>query len=212
MIRTRILESPKPRLLVAALGLCLPLLASAGAAADLLATRDGSIIETDGTWKVQGRLVIFKLPDGQLASLKLDEVDLEAMLLGLLERNSANQMAFEYLMAHYLLTRQLDKMAAQLHRLDDFPAFDDLRVPRHCEEALVLHLATTKRRHFDLGRRQIRAETWRRFGEFLRIEREFRPDVSAAFDALRPEFGDTYFFSFVFGQNNAAILQTESSL
>ena len=48
------------------------------AAADLLVTRDGSVIQTQGPWKVQGRLVVFKLPNGSLASMQLGEVDLDA--------------------------------------------------------------------------------------------------------------------------------------
>ena len=42
---------------------------------------------------------------------------LETMLERLLERNPRNRMAFEYLMAHYLLTRQIDKMVANLRPL-----------------------------------------------------------------------------------------------
>lgn len=48
------------------------------APANPLVTRDGSVIEARGPWKVQGRLVVFELPDGRLASLQLGEVDLEA--------------------------------------------------------------------------------------------------------------------------------------
>lgn len=129
-----------------------------------------------------------------------DEVArLESMLQGLLDRNRRNRMAFEYLMAHYLLTRQLDKLAANLHRLDDF---DYPRVPRHCEEALVIYLTSTGSRDLDLGKREISPETWRRFGEFVRTEQQFREDPPAAFDALAPDFGDSYFFSYVFGHNN----------
>ena len=130
----------------------------------------------------------------------LDDVaDLETMLLGLLERNPRNRMAAEYLIAHYLLTRQLDKLAVNLHRLDEL---DLPRLPRHCEEALVIHLATTRSQGRDLGGRGISPETWRRFDEFVRTERRFREDVSAAFAALYPDFGDSYFFYYVFGQNS----------
>jgi len=141
-----------------------------------------------------------------------DSVDdvayLETMLEGLLERNRRNRMAFEYLMAHYLLTRQLDKLAANLHRLDDF---GDPRLPRHCEEALAIYLATTGSRDLDLGGRRISPETWRRFGEFMRIERQFLGDAPAAFAALYPDFGDTYFFCYVFGHNDPALAQSEPS-
>lgn len=45
---------------------------------DLLVTRDGSRIETQGPWEVRGRLVVFTRSDGVLASMRLREVDLEA--------------------------------------------------------------------------------------------------------------------------------------
>ena len=137
-----------------------------------------------------------------------DTARLETMLLQLLDRNNRNQMAFEYLMAHYLLTRQLDKLAANLGRLDDF---DHPGFPRHCEEALLIHLASTGSRDFDFGEREISVETRRRFREFVTTERRFREDPSAAFAALYPDFGDSYFFSYVFGHNDPTVEQSRSS-
>lgn len=61
-----------------ALAVSASILFAAPAVADRLVTRDGTVIETAGAWKVQGRLVIFELPDGQLASMQLREVDLDA--------------------------------------------------------------------------------------------------------------------------------------
>ena len=137
-----------------------------------------------------------------------DVASLERMLQGLLEQEPHNRMAFEYLMAHYLLTRQLDKLVANLHRLDDF---DYPRIPRHFEEGLVIYLATTGSEDFDLGQREIRPETWRRFGQFMRIQQQAAGNVSAAFAALYPEFGDSYFFCFVFGHNSPALQQSRPS-
>lgn len=48
------------------------------AQADVLVIRDGSRIETRGTWEVKGRLVVFTRSDGSLASLRLRDIDLEA--------------------------------------------------------------------------------------------------------------------------------------
>ena len=137
-----------------------------------------------------------------------DVASLERMLQGLLERNPRNQMAFEYLMAHYLLTRQLDKLAANLRRLDDF---DYPQIPRHCEEGLVIYLASTGTEDFDFGGREVRPETWHRFDEFLRIERQSGGDPSAAFVALHPDFGDSYWFCYVFGHNSPALERSRSS-
>ena len=125
--------------------------------------------------------------------------DLETMLEQLLERNPHNRMAFEYLMARCLLTRQLDRMVANLHRLDDF---DYPHLPLHCEEALVIYLESTGSQEPDLGRRKIRPETRRRYREFMQVLQQFRGNAPAAFVALHRDFGDTYFFCYVFGHNN----------
>ena len=48
------------------------------AGADVLVLRDGGRVETRGAWKEQGKLVVFQLADGTLASLRRETVDLEA--------------------------------------------------------------------------------------------------------------------------------------
>jgi hypothetical protein len=53
------------------------LLVALPAAADWLVTRDGARLETEGSWELRGKLVVFTA-DGRLSSLSLDEVDLEA--------------------------------------------------------------------------------------------------------------------------------------
>lgn len=55
--------------------------ASRPAGADWLVTRDGARIETKGTWKVDGRRVLFTLPNGTLSSLRATEVDLDLSAL-----------------------------------------------------------------------------------------------------------------------------------
>jgi hypothetical protein len=61
-------------------GLALFLTVAAGAAtahADILVTRDGARVVTRGPWRVEGRRVIFTQPNGTLAALRTDEVDLD---------------------------------------------------------------------------------------------------------------------------------------
>jgi hypothetical protein len=58
--------------LLAAAAVCAP-----AARADWLVTRDGARVETAGAWQVKGKLVVFKTAAGDLASLRLAEVDLE---------------------------------------------------------------------------------------------------------------------------------------
>lgn len=61
-----------------ALAALLAVAGGAAASADELVTRDGQVIQTQGPWEVRGKLLVFKLADGTLASLRLDEADLEA--------------------------------------------------------------------------------------------------------------------------------------
>ena len=48
------------------------------ASADVLVTRDGQRIETDGPWEVKGRQVVFTNTAGVLSVVRLSEIDLEA--------------------------------------------------------------------------------------------------------------------------------------
>jgi hypothetical protein len=49
--------------------------------ADWLVTRDGARMETRGPWKAQGKLVVFTTAEGNLASLRSEQLDLEASRL-----------------------------------------------------------------------------------------------------------------------------------
>jgi hypothetical protein len=91
MIRATSRNRPRSSLEVLALAVCAVILFGGRATADLLVTRDGSVIETEGPWKVQGKLVIFKLPDGRLASLQLSGVDLDASRAAAEQRTAAAQ-------------------------------------------------------------------------------------------------------------------------
>lgn len=129
-----------------------------------------------------------------------DATNLEAMLLELLEANPGNQMAFEYLMAHYLLTRQVDKVADNLYRLDHF---DYPCIPRHYEEALLLSKKADGAKDVDLGSRSVRQVAKNRLAAFLaNLERFPSHRAEEAYTALYPDFGDSYYFFFIFGTNH----------
>ena len=61
------------KLLVAA-----ALLGTSSVTADVLVTQDGARIETKGAWQVEGRRVIFTLPNGTLSAVRASEIDLDA--------------------------------------------------------------------------------------------------------------------------------------
>jgi len=70
-----------------------------------------------------------------LAEGELDPMSPQATLRALLQRRPDNRMAFEYLMAHYLLTGQLRPLVANMGRLNEL-GYDT--IPRHYAEAMAI--------------------------------------------------------------------------
>jgi len=103
-------------------------------------------------------------------------------------------MAFEYLMAQYMLTGRLEKIASNIGRLNDF---DYKGIPRHYEEAILLYTSITGK-EVNLHGRRISGETLERLDKFRGIFGRLRHNVRAADNALRAEFGNSYFFYYVF--------------
>ena len=116
-----------------------------------------------------------------------DGLPVGRLLEVLLASHPTNQMAFEYLMADYLLNLDLKAAVEHLRLLDNF---NYARIPGPYEEALLLfqELAGVK---VELKGRTIRPETAERFRQFKAAASEWegqgeRPAVIAA------RFGDTY--------------------
>ncbi len=121
----------------------------------------------------------------------------EQILTGLLERNPHNKMAFEYLMACHLLTRQLDKVIANLGRLE---AFDYDGIPTYYEEAILIS-HTMRRQPIDPAALGISPATYERYKSFLQISRSRQAAKQpGALNRLVREFGSSYFFYYGFGR------------
>ena len=123
------------------------------------------------------------------------EPAVEGLLQELLDRNKQNRMAFEYLMAHYLLTRNPEGVVRNIHRLDDFGY---KRIPRHYEEAILIYTDRTGN-DANLHGRSIGWPTLSRFEEFCKVRDLHSGDQRGAWRALAKDYGDTYFFHYVFG-------------
>jgi hypothetical protein len=132
----------------------------------------------------------------------------ENLLLQLLHTNQRNRMAFEYLMAHYLLTRQLEKMIRNLGRLDDF---DYLGIPRHYEEAVLMYQRLNAGRSVDLRERHISAQTVARFQDFDALYVRYMDDRVMVRQVLARSFGDTYWYYYLFGETPASSIAPASS-
>ncbi|MBN2019133.1 MAG: hypothetical protein JW749_02785 [Sedimentisphaerales bacterium] len=127
--------------------------------------------------------------------LKKDPVVFESyhydeMLEGLLEANKHNRMAFEYLMAWYLLNGQVDKIASNIGRLNDF---NYMRIPRLYEEALLLYKGGGKT-EVDLQGWEISAESAKRFNDFIEIYNRYSYDKYRAAKELWGSYGYSFLF------------------
>jgi len=125
----------------------------------------------------------------------------EMFLQELLEKNRQNRMAFEYLMAWYMLTGQLDSFVQYLDRLGDF---DYPEIPRLYEEAILVYQLKTGKK-VDLKGRQISSKTYQRVRHFTNIVHGFSKDNrKGAMLATAKEFADSYFFYYNFGSSVVA--------
>ncbi|MHC4546000.1 MAG: DUF6057 family protein, partial [Planctomycetota bacterium] len=125
----------------------------------------------------------------------LSAIDIEDVLAQLLEENRQNRMAFEYMMAWYMLSGKLDKFVQNLDRLDDF---DYRQIPRLYEEAILVHLYRT-RKPVNLFGRQLNSESKQRFEAFSQTYERYRGNKEAAFKELAKGYGDSYLFYCVYG-------------
>jgi hypothetical protein len=121
---------------------------------------------------------------------------IEQMLTALLARNPRNKMAFEYLMASYLLTGQVDKITDNIERIN---GLGYRNIPTLYEEALLIYLSSKKQK-IDASRFDISPQTIQRFYRFVQLRTAMQShDQQAAINRLILEFGSSYFFFYTFG-------------
>ena len=122
---------------------------------------------------------------------------LEERCLGQLEENPGNRMAFEYLMAHYLITNNLDGFIQALPRAQTFGVAS---LPRHYQEAVLLYEAKTGGEVAPWSS-QVHPEIRAQFRDFVAIVAPpgARPTPGQAL-AAAGAFRHTYFHHHVFRQ------------
>jgi hypothetical protein len=134
-------------------------------------------------------------------------VSLEVACWELLAANPKNRMAFEYLMAQYLLDRQVEAFAAhlgpKLRYLEKVGAYP--QIPTHYQEAILIHDSlvpdSEEKLAQDPGNYGFDPEVVQRYKSFLGI---IQPLLKAdkneeAAAATRAEYGNTYFYYYAFG-------------
>ena len=125
--------------------------------------------------------------------------EIRAVLLDLLAKNRQNRMAFEYLMALYLLKGDMEAFIQNLNRLDDF---NYPQIPRLYEEAILFYAASTDK-EVNMPVNRISPQSRQRFIDFIRIFKLHRENKEAAFDELARNHGDSYFFYSLYGFSKA---------
>ena len=139
---------------------------------------------------IRSRMILADYTYGALGTMSIGQ-----SLEQLLARNKKNKMAFEYLMAHYLLARKVDKLAENITRLDDF---DYSGIPTHYAEALLIYMEKSRKMP-DLHGRRISGKTIDRYRRFVQTISLYMPNRKAASDVTASSFGDSYFYYYLFG-------------
>jgi hypothetical protein len=119
---------------------------------------------------------------------------MEKTLLQLLEKNSQNRIAFEYLMAYHMINKNLNKFAQNLERLQDF---NYPELPTHYEEAALIYVYRTKK-PLNLRRYPPSPQKRKQFEDFSRLLISYGRNKQAAYKELSKKFRNTYFYYYKF--------------
>lgn len=124
----------------------------------------------------------------------------EQILQQSLEANPSNRLAFEYLLAHYLLTSDMKGLASVAPRLKDF--YRD--PPTHVQEALVTFRNLNDSLPPGVDGSAIDRQLEPRFASFVSLWARYQDGPPKdAWNALAPSFGDTWWFFYVFDRSAA---------
>jgi hypothetical protein len=127
--------------------------------------------------------------------LKKDDTALfyvrEPVLAALATQDNRNRMAFEYLMAWYMQTKQLDKFVQNIGRLREFGY---TTVPPPYQEALAIYAYPRNK----ADEYPISPEVRSRFESFSRIFNKYRRDKAAALGELAAGYRSSYLFYYIY--------------
>jgi hypothetical protein len=116
-------------------------------------------------------------------------------LFNLLDNHPGNRMAFEYMMAAFLLNKNLKGIADNIYRLRELGY---RRIPVHNEEALLLYMEITRTNVLPAGY-AISSETQERFHQYAKTFAMYRDYPGMPHQALVKDFASTFWFYMQFG-------------
>jgi hypothetical protein len=120
--------------------------------------------------------------------------DPEMQLKAQVENGKKNKMAFEYLLALYMLRGEMWNVAEVAGRIEEY---DYEKIPVAFEEAILLNNTHNKKK-VALKKMKIRDETRRRFDEFMASTVRYRTKDAARSELTR-KFKNTYMYYYFYG-------------
>lgn len=133
----------------------------------------------------------------------LGDHDAETIAQQALNRNGKNRLALQYFFAAQLIALKPEAVAASLDRLE-LAGVEAL--PRYCEETLLLWKKMHVGEPLRLGRYTLSASASARFEAFHQRFMSHRGNMEAARVDLLEEYGDTYWFFYMFGCSGKAMI------
>ena len=119
----------------------------------------------------------------------------ERVLCDLLEKNVKNRMAFEYLTAWYMLTKQLGKCVKNIEHINEVGY---LELPRLYEEVVMIYVYST-RKPVQLADHPPSPDARTRIETFSRIFNSHGRNKAKAFEDLQKDYSDSYFLYHIYG-------------
>ncbi|MGM0530784.1 MAG: DUF6057 family protein, partial [Bacteroidota bacterium] len=116
----------------------------------------------------------------------------------LLNANQTNRKAFEYKMAWYLLTKNVEGVVQGIKGMEDL-GYE--RPPRHVEEAALAYSNSTGNLP-DLGKFSIRKDIKLRFQQYISTYKKTRENPSQGRQQMQNQFSNTFWYYFHFKETN----------
>jgi hypothetical protein len=123
----------------------------------------------------------------------------------LLKQNPKNKLAFEYLMAYYLLDGNFKGI---LNHVSGFNLFSYLKLPRYIQEAIIFAASMNPDADQNQLDKLIDPQINARYNEFRQILSRYMGNKEIAKQSLQAQFGDTFWYYLMFVK--PALEQTES--
>ena len=117
----------------------------------------------------------------------------EDFLTYLLEANPENKMAFDYLMAWYIITKNTEKFVSHL---DQLAGFGYKQLPTVYQHAILMHTYSTKK-DVNMQGYEIPPQTIQFTKQFYTLMYQHIGDEQLQLKVLNEKYGDTYLYYFV---------------